>query len=182
MLCIAWRIRFPIFLLFRWDSHLLINSFSTSEAHKLNSIGLLGLNYLSSILHFISRQIYFISFQFIYHFWDSFFLQKEVTFLFLWLFRFLKTRLDRIRPSILHSDLPKGIVHGDVFSDNALFLNGRLVAIIDWEEVCEDSLLIDVGMTICGKSGFFFFLLLHEFTFWLTLEDAAFLIIRGIQN
>jgi len=46
--------------------------------------------------------------------------------------------------------LPKGLIHGDVFPDNTLFKNGRLSALIDFEEVCVDNLLMEIGMCING--------------------------------
>jgi len=47
-------------------------------------------------------------------------------------------------------ELPRGIVHGDVFPDNTLFNNNRLIALIDFEEFAIDHLMFDVGMTING--------------------------------
>ena len=46
--------------------------------------------------------------------------------------------------------LPKGLIHGDVFPDNTLFMDGRLSALIDFEEVCVDKLLMEIGMCING--------------------------------
>ncbi len=46
--------------------------------------------------------------------------------------------------------LPRGLIHGDVFPDNTLFKNGRLSALIDFEEVCVDNLLMEIGMCING--------------------------------
>ena len=50
----------------------------------------------------------------------------------------------------LGEELPKGLIHGDVFPDNTIFRGNSLLAILDWEEVCTDTLLIDVGVTING--------------------------------
>ena len=50
----------------------------------------------------------------------------------------------------LSENTPKGIVHGDIFPDNTIFKNNKLLAIIDFEEACCDNLLFDVGMTING--------------------------------
>jgi len=47
-------------------------------------------------------------------------------------------------------DLPAGIVHGDVFPDNTLFYNEKLIGLVDFEEFAIDKLLFDVGMTING--------------------------------
>ena len=46
--------------------------------------------------------------------------------------------------------LPMGLIHGDVFPDNTLFKNGMLSALIDFEEVCVDNLLMEIGMCING--------------------------------
>ncbi len=46
--------------------------------------------------------------------------------------------------------LPMGLIHGDVFPDNTLFKNGRLSALIDFEEACVDHLLMEIGMGING--------------------------------
>lgn len=50
----------------------------------------------------------------------------------------------------LQEPLPRGLVHGDVFPDNTLFQGHKLAAILDFEEVCTDHLLYDVGVTING--------------------------------
>ncbi|MCP4440640.1 MAG: homoserine kinase [Aureispira sp.] len=46
--------------------------------------------------------------------------------------------------------LPKGIVHCDIFTDNTLFRNGKLLAILDFETVCTDHCLIDIGTAVNG--------------------------------
>ena len=61
----------------------------------------------------------------------------------------LESELEWIKPE-LDKSLPKGLLHGDMFLDNTLFHEGKLVAILDFEEVCHDTLLIDIGMTIIG--------------------------------
>jgi len=50
----------------------------------------------------------------------------------------------------LTEDLPRGLIHGDVFPDNTIFRGNELQAILDWEEACTDTLLIDVGATVNG--------------------------------
>lgn len=50
----------------------------------------------------------------------------------------------------MSSDLPKGVVHGDLFPNNTIFEGEELIALIDFEEACSDHLLFDVGMTING--------------------------------
>ncbi len=61
----------------------------------------------------------------------------------------LKSQLEEIGPS-LNASLPMGLLHGDLFLDNTLFDSEKMVAILDFEEGCYDTLLIDVGMTIIG--------------------------------
>jgi homoserine kinase type II len=44
--------------------------------------------------------------------------------------------------------LPRGIVHGDLFRDNALFKNGQLTGIIDFYHACDDFFIQDIAITI----------------------------------
>ncbi len=44
--------------------------------------------------------------------------------------------------------LPRGVVHGDLFHDNALFDEGQFSAIIDIYNACDDFLLYDVAVTV----------------------------------
>jgi len=50
----------------------------------------------------------------------------------------------------LPKGLPTGLIHGDIFYDNVLFQDGKLQAIIDFEEVCHYQLAFDLGMGILG--------------------------------
>lgn len=61
----------------------------------------------------------------------------------------LKSELESMEPH-LNASLPMGLLHGDLFLDNTLFDGDQLVAILDFEEGCYDTLLIDVGMTLIG--------------------------------
>ena len=44
--------------------------------------------------------------------------------------------------------LPQGIIHGDLFCDNALFHEGQLAGIIDFYNACDGCLLFDLAVTI----------------------------------
>ena len=61
----------------------------------------------------------------------------------------LKSELESMEPQLTAS-LPTGLLHGDLFLDNTLFNGNEMVAILDFEEGCHDTLLIDVGMTLIG--------------------------------
>ena len=62
---------------------------------------------------------------------------------------FLQSQLAFMKPK-LNASLPTGLLHGDLFLDNTLFNGDKMVAILDFEEGCYDTLLLDVGMTIIG--------------------------------
>ena len=45
-------------------------------------------------------------------------------------------------------DLPKGLIHGDLFRDNTLFDGDKLSAILDFSEASKDYWLLDIAITI----------------------------------
>jgi homoserine kinase type II len=45
-------------------------------------------------------------------------------------------------------DLPKGLIHGDLFRDNTLFDGDKLSAILDFSEAGKDYWLLDIAITI----------------------------------
>ena len=48
-------------------------------------------------------------------------------------------------------ELPRGLIHGDIFYDNVLFTpDKKLAAIIDFEEACHYYKVFDIGMCIVG--------------------------------
>ena len=48
----------------------------------------------------------------------------------------------------LDNNLPKGIVHGDLFSDNVKFKGSRLVGIVDFEAACRGKLIYDLATAV----------------------------------
>ena len=44
--------------------------------------------------------------------------------------------------------LPRGIIHGDLFRDNALFQDGNLTGIIDFYHACDDFLVQDIAVCL----------------------------------
>lgn len=46
------------------------------------------------------------------------------------------------------SEMPKGPVHADLFHDNALFFDNKLVGIIDFEYACQDFWLYDLAIAL----------------------------------
>jgi len=50
----------------------------------------------------------------------------------------------------IRPDLPRGLIHGDIFYDNTLFEDDELVAIIDFEEACHYYRIFDLGMCVVG--------------------------------
>jgi len=48
------------------------------------------------------------------------------------------------------SDLPRGLIHGDLFYDNVVFEGGSFKAIIDFEESCHYYKIFDLGMAVVG--------------------------------
>ncbi len=54
--------------------------------------------------------------------------------------------------------MPRGFIHGDIFWDNLLFSDGKLAAILDFEEACHYYRLFDLGMCAagcCARNGSF---------------------------
>lgn len=50
----------------------------------------------------------------------------------------------------INPELPKGLIHGDLFHDNTVFRGQQLAALLDFEEVCNYFLIFDLGMCAAG--------------------------------
>jgi homoserine kinase type II len=53
-------------------------------------------------------------------------------------------RAERVR----NPDLPRGIIHGDLFRDNVLWENGALVALLDFESACDGPWVYDLMVSV----------------------------------
>ena len=45
-------------------------------------------------------------------------------------------------------EAPRGLVHGDLFLDNVLWVEGRVAALLDWEMSCVDALAYDLAVVV----------------------------------
>ena len=61
----------------------------------------------------------------------------------------LRSQYEKFKEKIA-KDLPRGLIHGDIFSDNLVIANNKLVAILDFEEACNYYYVFDIGMAIVG--------------------------------
>ncbi len=62
----------------------------------------------------------------------------------------LEGQVERIASGI-DPQLPRSLIHGDLFFDNVLFSNGKIVAIIDFVEACDYYDISDLGMAVVGQ-------------------------------
>lgn len=70
------------------------------------------------------------------------------------IYKLPKTQQAQLRDEIefqqqqLHPSLPRGVIHADLFRDNALFDGDKLTGIIDFYYACQDVLLYDLAITV----------------------------------
>lgn len=65
------------------------------------------------------------------------------------IFKHFKVQSTHLK-SLATADLPKGLIHADIFTDNTIFKKKKLQAILDFEEACTDVLMIEIGVAING--------------------------------
>jgi homoserine kinase type II len=46
--------------------------------------------------------------------------------------------------------LPRGVIHGDLFPDNVLFRDGRVKALLDFEQASDGALIYDLAVCLCA--------------------------------
>ena len=64
------------------------------------------------------------------------------------------TWLSKLHGQILentHPDLPKALIHGDIFDNNIIVNKNQVIAIMDFEEACYYYRVFDLGMAIIGS-------------------------------
>lgn len=63
----------------------------------------------------------------------------------------IRERLGYYERARLDLSAPRGVIHQDLFRDNVLWTSdGRLLALLDFESVCEGAFAYDVMVTICA--------------------------------
>ncbi len=69
----------------------------------------------------------------------------------------LPTFRDELARSSALPGAPRGLIHGDLFVDNVLWIGDRISAVLDWEMSCVDPLAYDLGVALnawCWAGGY----------------------------
>jgi homoserine kinase type II len=61
---------------------------------------------------------------------------------------FIAQELDYLESGVWPKDLPRGVIHADLFPDNAFFIGDALSGIIDFTFACDDLLAYDVAICL----------------------------------
>lgn len=64
----------------------------------------------------------------------------------------LAARLERVLADEAEVRSPDVVSHGDLFADNLIVRPGGDLTVLDWETLCVDSALLDLGMAVVGTA------------------------------
>ena len=81
--------------------------------------------------------------------WEDMFKQADVRDSWSPFLRQLEEEVGRLKEDI-PDGLPNGIIHGDLFPDNVLGTPGKVLAVLDFEEMCVGAIALDLVMAFVG--------------------------------